>query len=226
MAGMGLVLTVEVGGQEFENLEKAFSREADALEQALEGSAKQVSRELLKGLQKVYQRLAARHGTPWSGDMSGQATDLYKRTGGGLKGIRESIEVNDPNALGLVAGRISARFPMSVHEKGATIRPKRAQYLTIPLPAAMDSRGVPLRKRARDWDNTFVARSRKGNLLIFRKEGRGIVPLYVLKKEVRIPPRLGMEKDMRENFLPYFEKKAFEAISDQFDRIFSGAGAA
>jgi hypothetical protein len=83
----------------------------------------------------------------------------------------------------------------------------------------MDSRGVPLRKRARDWQNTFVARSRKGNLIIFQKRGRkNIRPLYLLKPEVTIRPRLGMEKNIHGQMLPYFNRRAMDAIERAIDR--------
>ena len=74
------------------------------------------------------------------------------------------------------------------HEYGATIRPKRARYLTIPLPAAKDSRGVA--PPARTFLDTFVARSKAGNLILFQRAGTGIVPLFLLHPgPVRIPPR-------------------------------------
>lgn len=83
----------------------------------------------------------------------------------------------------------------AVHERGAIIRPKKSKYLTIPLPAALDARGVPLRPNARAWKDAFIIRPKKGNLLIVRRSiGGGIVPLYVLKKSVRIPKRLAFEE--------------------------------
>src|SRR4030067_2576791 len=80
-----------------------------------------------------------------------------------------------------------------------TIRPVRAKWLTIPiskeyggivLTKALVSRGAA---RSGMWGETFVARSRKGNLIIFGKRGiqKGerqgessgkIQPLFVLKK--------------------------------------------
>ncbi len=82
----------------------------------------------------------------------------------------------------------------AVHERGATIRAKNAQYLTIPLPAALNKNGTPKRPTARSWPNTFVQRSKKGNLLIFQKKGKDIIPLYVLKKSVVIPKRLAFKE--------------------------------
>lgn len=65
-------------------------------------------------------------------------------------------------------------------EKGGVIRPKRKQWLTIPLPGVKGA--------ARNYPDAFVIKSKKGNLLIVQKKGRsGLVPLFVLKKSVKIP---------------------------------------
>ena len=101
------------------------------------------------------------------------------------------------NTIATVRGYIGGIYYLRTQEYGATIRPKTAKYLTVPLKAALDTRGVPLRQRARDWENTFVKKGKSGNLIIFQKRGRTIVPLYVLLKRVRIPPRLGMRTTLR-----------------------------
>lgn len=75
----------------------------------------------------------------------------------------------------------------SVHEFGATIRPKRAKALTIPLkPEVRD-------KRARDIPGIFRLKAskdsnEKGNILA-RKKGKGIEALFFLAKKVVIPER-------------------------------------
>jgi len=67
------------------------------------------------------------------------------------------------------------KYAKILHE-GGTIRPKKAKFLAIPLtPAARV-------KKPRDFDKTFI---KKG--VIFRKEGKKITALYVLKKSVEIP---------------------------------------
>ena len=91
------------------------------------------------------------------------------------------------------------------------IRAKNGKYLAIPLPAAMTSDGVPILPGPRSWPNTFVAKSRAGNLIIFMKLGTTIRPLYVLKPEVTIRPRLGMSKTL-EAGLPYFVDRALDQM--------------
>ena len=71
-----------------------------------------------------------------------------------------------------------------VHEHGpVTLRPKHSKFLAIPLEAALTGAGV-LKKPARAWANTFVA---KGT--IFQRHKGGAVPLFLLRREVTIPRR-------------------------------------
>ena len=87
-----------------------------------------------------------------------------------------------------------------IQEFGGTIRPREKQFLTVPLPAALTPAGV-LRNTAeqlRQTGTTFVARSRRGNLLIFqRRSGRSrtaagsraqLTPLFVLRTQVTLEP--------------------------------------
>ena len=156
------------------------------LHRRLEQGMVKASQSLLRTLNDIADEMYKLHSTPWA--WGAKSENLFTRTGGGLKSIRDSIKMN-PGA-NMIEGQISTGS-LTVHETGATITPKTSKYLTIPLQAAMDSRGVALRSKARDWDNTFIARSKRGNLIIFRKNTGGtITPLYVLKTSVVIPPRL------------------------------------
>ena len=86
----------------------------------------------------------------------------------------------------------------AIHERHSkeerTIRAKNGRYLTIPISkqyggGAVTTTGV-VRKPARQWEDTFVAMSKKGNLIIFQNKGNNkIVPLFVLKEEVTLPYR-------------------------------------
>jgi len=150
-----------------------------------------ISVELRGFLEDVSEALSDRHSKPWPGG-TGPKT-LSKRSGFMLEAIRESITV-DGATIPSIEGRIAIPGKRKIHENGGVLRPKKSKYLTIPLPAALDSRGIPLKPKARDWKNTFVIRSKAGNLLIVRRKGAGIEPLYLLKTEVYIPPRLGMRE--------------------------------
>lgn len=103
---------------------------------------------------------------------------------------------------GTPAGRY-ARVQIGPAGRMTTIRPKSKKFLTIPLKAAMTGAGVskgPATSKSL-WGDTFVAKSKAGNLIIFGKERytkgkrtgemRGkIVPLFLLKTQVSIPARV------------------------------------
>ena len=211
------IIEVRVDGKRFGTAAEGVQSVSRNLSRALDKAAPKVSKELKKSLQLVAKEMNKKHGTPWRAGGSPRSS-LFKRSGSGLKGIRDSIRVRKSGGLDGIEGQIGARFPMSVHEKGATVRATRSKFLTIPLPSALNSRGIPLRRSARDWDNTFVAESKRGNLLIFQRRGNGIVPLYVLKREVKIPARLSLEKTLREDGLTFFERRALKAIDKELDR--------
>lgn len=111
-----------------------------------------------------------------------------------------------------IQGSIGADVPYAaIQEFGGTISAENGKYLCIPLPAALDSSGVPLKSSSRDWPNTFVKTSKAGNLLIFQRRGTSVIPLYVLKTSVVIPPRLGMKKTLDAG-LPYFVERAMDRM--------------
>ena len=87
-----------------------------------------------------------------------------------------------------------------IHEYGGIIRAKNARYLTIPIPGRegpLTPAGVT-RKSAAEYirdpnEETFFAKSRQGNLILFRKKHSKtrdrVVPLFVLRKQVKMPQR-------------------------------------
>lgn len=86
-----------------------------------------------------------------------------------------------------------------IHEKGGTVkaidkylRVPGGPYLNIPLAANKTAAGV-MRMNARQVFNGggYIVRSRIGNYLVMSGTGQ---PMFVLKKQVTIPARLGMEK--------------------------------
>lgn len=106
---------------------------------------------------------------------------------------------------------------LKAHEYGAMIRARASTYLAIPLPAALNADGTPKHFRAREWDRTFVIKSRRGNLLVVRHAGRRrYESLYILKKHARIPAQLGMRKTMV-RLGPSFKKNMLRLIAaEQF----------
>lgn len=209
---MALLTTVEVsvGGKTFTDIEASVGKLVEDLTHSVDSAVLAVGVEAQKALQLVAKSVAAKHANPWNGRVVNESRYLQARSGGGIRSILQSVRQTDASAL-LVGAQISTGA-LTVHETGATVTAKRANYLTIPLPAALDAVGLPLRARARDWDNTFVARSKRGVLMIFRKDGKEITPLYLLKRSVTIPPRLSMSQEVTDG-LPYFERRALETLA-------------
>lgn len=213
-------IEMQVGSRVFTRIEEGYTAMGDSISKAVDGAARPITDVMRRALQLVAKEMKAQHASGWNGQVVNQSADLQRRSGDSLNAMAKSISVKGSGNLANLQGQISTGF-WAIHETGGTIR-ARSQYLTIPLPAAMDSRGVPLRKRARDWDNTFVKMSKRGNLLIFRSEGRGrIIPLYLLKNSVTIRPRLGMERAILDTALPYFEQKSLDAFERSLTRSLS-----
>lgn len=206
-------ITIELSfrNQRFRDAEVGLRAFADTIGKKWDGAPKVLSDELRDFLGTVVDALAERHGEAWPGGTSSQ--HLSVRSGSLIQSIRNSVRVEGDTFAG-IRGYVGAAFPGRVHEYGATIKAKN-HLLTIPLKAALDSRGVPLKKSARDWKNTFVAKTKKGNLLIFQKVGTQVIPLYVLKDQVTIPPRLGMGQTINTG-IPYFVDRAADAIAKAF----------
>jgi hypothetical protein len=109
---------------------------------------------------------------------------------------------------GISIGTIYGRVHIGPAGQTTTMKPKTGKYLTIPLPAARAGKGGqgPGKGSAKGgpWGETFVAKSRAGNLIIFGKlkitKGpragelrQNIVPLFLLKKQVTIKARIHPE---------------------------------
>lgn len=208
MAKNPMVMEFKFRNRRYKDAATGLETFQKVLKSGWDGSAKILSNELRVYLNAVADALAQRHSGAWPAG-TGEKT-LSKRSGALTASILSSVKITG-STFGDLEGHIGGNFYARVHEFGAVIKPKKAKYLTIPLPAAMDSRGIPLKKSARDWENTFVAKSKKGNLIIFQKQGTVIVPLYVLRTQVTIPARLGMQKTLVAG-LPYFVDQTMDAM--------------
>ena len=139
-----------------------------------------------------FQRRFIRFRLSKSGDprtMKDPRKGLFRHTGSLARGFEVKVSGDSIKTL---EGRLGWFDPFgamvaTTHEKGATIRGR--PWLTIPLRAAMTPAGV-VRGPARSFPNTFIIRSRGGNLLIMQSRGTGAVPLFLLKRKVEIPARL------------------------------------
>jgi hypothetical protein len=87
-----------------------------------------------------------------------------------------------------VGSRTPAHVYAPVHEYGATIRPVRAQVLTIPISDEARKRRSPGRFSRRQ---TFWAKTKRGHLILFwrRNKKADPEPIFLGVRSVRIPAR-------------------------------------
>lgn len=91
------------------------------------------------------------------------------------------------------------RIAWSIAEDGpVTMRPVRRRYMAIPLRQALDQAGVKLAPSPRDWAMRYGVRLRvmrtpslaaTGRALLYYRQGKRIVPVYLLAKKVKVPAR-------------------------------------
>jgi len=121
----------------------------------------------------------------------------------------EITEDGVEGGISLGGGLRYGRVHIGPRGQVSVIKPKHGKYLTIPLEAAKAGKGGqgPGRGSARGgpWGETFVGKSKAGNLIIFGRlritKGKRvgelrsrIVPLFLLKKQVIIRARIHPEE--------------------------------
>jgi len=108
-----------------------------------------------------------------------------------------------------VIGLMGTGLPYALaHEFGATITPKKSQYLTIP------AKGI--KGRAREYMNTFFYR-KGGRLLLLQKTGKeSIRLLFTLVKSVKLRKKKWMSKSYKgtkKDILAIMRRNLREAIA-------------
>ena len=210
MSRTDIDLSVEFRNERYRNAAAGLAAIADHVNASVDGFGEILSIELKRFLKQTMFDLAERHSIRYPNGTTNNT--LSRRSGKAYLAIRDSWDVTG-TTFETITGTITLPRKVAFHETGGVIKAKKAKYLTIPLPAALRSNGTPIKRKARDWKDTFVAKSKKGNLLIFQKRGSKIVPLYALKRSVKIPPRLGLSDHVNSR-LPRFVDKAFEKMLD------------
>ncbi len=115
---------------------------------------------------------------------------LHTRTGA-LFGSLGQRTIRTANNVVLRVFSAGNRYAIT-QEEGDTIEPKHAQHLWVPLPDNMTSTGVQrLTPRQAIAKGAFKHFSRKGNPIVSIESGNGIKTLFILRRRVVIPPRLG-----------------------------------
>jgi phage gpG-like protein len=103
---------------------------------------------------------------------------------------------------------------------GGTVTAKSGKFLAIPIA------NLPRSAKPRDFTNTFFAKSRKGNLILFENlgtKGKGknktanIRPLFVMKESVTIKPRPFMKwfPEMKAQAIEIARREILKAMGGQ-----------
>ena len=102
----------------------------------------------------------------------------FKKGRGNLRKTVKRVKVG----LRGVSGSIRPRFGYArVFEEGETLRPAKSQYLRIPFPGTDRRLGA--------GKESFIAKSKAGNLIIFRRNAGNPRPVAVLVRSVKMPKR-------------------------------------
>ena len=104
--------------------------------------------------------------------------------------LRNSIAAPPPirSSRGDVVGYVGTNVVYArIHEFGGEIKPKNAQWLTIPV-------NPTIKGRARDYQDTYIAPLKSGGFAIFQAERSGTTqtgqhPIFWLARKVKIPAR-------------------------------------
>lgn len=200
-------------GKWYQTLNQAFNKMLGEIEYDFTKIPDQVHAELVAYIRRSVDNTTSRF-TPYSGGKR-TTNNLQVRSGRAKSELksRQTVQRVGANKYNFhLLGSVKGPGYLNLQEDGGTITAKSG-YLTIPLPDALDSKGLPLKRSPRDWKNTFTKRSKKGNIVIFGRKGRKIVPLYVLTKSVHVPARLGLAKRFSAS-APYFERKVLDKIDN------------
>jgi hypothetical protein len=201
-------LSVSYGNRRYQDARRGLDALAATLGKNVDDFAHVVAREMRVFIARETDKLAARHSGTTTTDKA-----LAKRTGRLVRELQRGGVVHEAAKVADVYGEVTLPGEYRIQEYGGTITPREGQYLFVPLPAALNADGSPKKLNPRQWQHTFIAESRKGNLLLFQRLGRKVIPLYALKPQVRVRPRLGFVAQMKRGF-PEFADRALEALLD------------
>lgn len=162
-------------------------------------------------------------------------TRIRRRSGQLADSMRPVVPVKETTRGlegGVSFGKVYARVHIGPRGQMTKIKPKAKKFLTIPLAPMLTKAGV-LRATAAElmqdesgmpFGNAFIRRSNAGNLIIFgtqritkgAKSGKhrgDIIPLFILKKNVKIKARVHPEdflKWSKDELVKDLKKKGIE----------------
>jgi len=168
--------------------------------------------------------MAPQFGNPLSGKWKRQpAPDkLANRTGNLQRSQRQVVSGTNLGNLKLRAtiGNALTKDYASIQETGGTIRPKKpGGFLTIPMPKNLTGAGRVRVKNPKGKENIFLLRKGSRAFLVRKSTSAesGLEFLFTLKKQVKIPARLGFNKTwnsrkFQNNIVSTVQKRMVKAL--------------
>lgn len=206
-----ITLTAKVNGKSYRDAGTALHAVKRMLGTGWTGAASQARGVFADFMNSVAQEIVKKNGGAWPAGTT--SNSVSKRSGGFQAAILDGVTVKG-TMLGDLTGYIVVPEPYAIHETGGK-RKMRDKLIAVPLPAALDGSGNPIYMSPRQWGNTFVAETGRGNVVIFQNRGGSIVPLYVLKTSVTIPARLGIGRTL-ESGLPRLVEQMLDTLVQGF----------
>jgi hypothetical protein len=210
-------------------VEYVFDTNAEDIARAFERYPKRLVREMGEAMTDIgdakKRRMQSRF-TGYSPTRAGAGSRLMRRSGALAQSFTTANlgAASRLNGLGVAMGTDKEYAP--IQEEGGTVKAKPGKYLTIPLddaltPAGVVKGGARLRKSGGKWQTADGKPTFIRNGVIFAKYGktdRSLRALYVLKKQVKIPPRLGMFRmfeRLQRKFIPH---RIGQAVSSALEK--------
>ena len=119
---------------------------------------------------------------------------MHTRTGSLVRSFRVERHGEDIDSLRFLVGSFGLPYA-AIQEFGGTIKKKGPGFLTIPVGAALTPAGVPrfTARQALQQPGVHFVKGKRGPLIVRDRKTRSEV-LFVLRKQVKIKPRLGFFK--------------------------------
>lgn len=187
--------------------------QVDSLE--LERWLKRREREFPKLAVAVVEKAVSLHQAQMVRNVSAKTGGGLRRRTGALGRSMRRTPARERSRGFEASSRVGRGAPYAaIHEDGGTIRPKRSRFLTVAFGPALTAAGVPRKAAALERSGggfrtrgrvpgasgrrTFILRSGSQAIIAVPGAGDRVVPLYVLKRSVRIQPRLGFVRTWRQ----------------------------
>jgi len=150
-------------------------------------------------VQPVFNRSLNKFGRSYVGSVqksikgrTGDKSTLHSRTGALKRAFNHSTVSNGSGQSLVIWVDNSVNKYWRTQEEGKTIRAKPGHFLSIPTGPALTPAGVSRYTSPRQIGDLFFVKNKKGTRMLARNNGGKLMVYFILKKEVTVPPRLGL----------------------------------